>query len=82
MKSRRGGGKRWVATVQTDSTHPPPGLFTKSSSNDRTRVSFKEGVAQGAGLRHEDADVFHQSSRSWIERLKALRTGKSKALAL
>lgn len=23
--------KRWVATVTTDSTHPPPGLFTKSA---------------------------------------------------
>lgn len=23
---------RWVAKVKTDSTHPPPGLFTKSAS--------------------------------------------------
>ena len=23
--------KRWVAKVKTDSTHPPPGLFTKSA---------------------------------------------------
>ena len=24
--------KRWVAKVKTDSTHPPPGLFTKDAS--------------------------------------------------
>jgi tRNA(adenine34) deaminase len=24
--------KKWIASVKTDSTHPPPGLFTKSAA--------------------------------------------------
>lgn len=30
-KSHRKSGRRWLASVTTDSTHPPEGLFTKSA---------------------------------------------------
>jgi tRNA(adenine34) deaminase len=43
--------KRWVAGVTTDSTHPPPGLFTKSAQAiTRALVSKKvspKGPASG-----------------------------------
>jgi tRNA(adenine34) deaminase len=43
--------KRWVAGVTTDSTHPPPGLFTKSAEAiTRALVSKKvspKGPASG-----------------------------------
>src|SRR5579859_274288 len=43
--------KRWVASVKTDSTHPPSGLFTKSAATiARTLASRKvspKGPASG-----------------------------------
>lgn len=34
--------KRWVATVNTDSTHPPAGLFTKSATTIARTLASKE----------------------------------------
>ena len=43
--------KKWVASVKTDSTHPPAGLFTKDASTiARTLASKKvspKGLASG-----------------------------------
>jgi Protein of unknown function (DUF3175) len=52
--TRKGTSKRrWVANVQTDSTHPPAGLFTKSAATiarslASTKVSPK---GPGSGMR-------------------------------
>jgi tRNA(adenine34) deaminase len=50
-KSPASKKKRWVARVQTDSTHPPEGLFTKNASTiARTLASKKvspKGVESG-----------------------------------
>jgi hypothetical protein len=45
--------KRWVATVTTDSTHPPRGLFTKSAATIARTLASKEVSPKGpaSGLR-------------------------------
>ena len=40
---------RWVASVQTDSTHPPPGLFTKSASTIAKALASKSVSPKGPG---------------------------------
>jgi len=45
--------KRWVAKVKTDSTHPPPGLFTKSASTIARTLASKKVSPKGpaSGMR-------------------------------
>jgi Protein of unknown function (DUF3175) len=54
-KRRRAGRntKRWVAKVKTDSTHPPPGLFTKSASTISRVLASKKVSPKGpqSGMR-------------------------------
>ncbi|HEX4075603.1 MAG TPA: DUF3175 domain-containing protein [Candidatus Acidoferrales bacterium] len=47
------GGKRWVAGVKTDSTHPPAGLFTKSASTIARVLASKKVSPKGpqSGMR-------------------------------
>jgi hypothetical protein len=47
--ARRAGsrsGKRWVARVTTDSTHPQPGLFYKGCSDQRSLPCVEAGLAE------------------------------------
>src|SRR2546427_11510641 len=39
--------KRWVASVKTDSTHPPAGLFTKSATIIARTLASKEVSPKG-----------------------------------
>lgn len=41
--------KRWVAKVKTDSTHPPPGLFTKSAATIARGLASKKVSPKGVG---------------------------------
>ena len=41
--------KRWVAKVKTDSTHPPPGLFTKSATTIARTLASKKVSPKGPG---------------------------------
>jgi tRNA(adenine34) deaminase len=41
--------KRWVATVTTDSTHPPAGLFTKSAATIVRSLASKKVSPKGIG---------------------------------
>jgi hypothetical protein len=38
---------RWVADVKTDSTHPPPGLFTKDAATIAKTLASKEVSPKG-----------------------------------
>ncbi|HTW23129.1 MAG TPA: DUF3175 domain-containing protein [Candidatus Baltobacteraceae bacterium] len=53
MKRGKSGGKRWVAGVKTDSTHPPPGLFTKSAATIARVLASKKVSPKGpqSGMR-------------------------------
>jgi tRNA(adenine34) deaminase len=46
-------GKKWVASVKTDSTHPPAGLFTKSAATIARTLASKKVSPKGpaSGLR-------------------------------
>jgi tRNA(adenine34) deaminase len=41
--------KRWVATVKTDSTHPPAGLFTKDAATIARVLASKRVSPKGVG---------------------------------
>jgi Protein of unknown function (DUF3175) len=52
LRGRR-SGKRWVATVKTVSTFPPPGLFNKSASEIAKSLASKKVSPKGpqSGMR-------------------------------
>lgn len=41
--------RRWVARVTTDSTHPPPGLFTKDAATIARTLASPKVSPKGAG---------------------------------
>jgi hypothetical protein len=47
QKSRK--ANRWVSKVKTDSTHPPPGLFTKSAATIARSLASKRVSPKGPG---------------------------------
>jgi hypothetical protein len=46
---RSNQGRRWVAKVKTDSTHPPPGLFTKNAVTIARTLASREVSPKGLG---------------------------------
>ena len=52
-RSKRGSGKYWVASVTSDSTHPPEGLFTKDAAAIARALASKRISPKGpvSGLR-------------------------------
>jgi len=52
-RSKRGSGKYWVASVTSDSTHPPEGLFTKDAAAIARSLASKRISPKGpvSGLR-------------------------------
>src|SRR5438876_8609481 len=53
MPESRKKRKKWVAQVQTDSTHPPEGLFTKNAPTIARTLASKKVSPKGpvSGLR-------------------------------
>lgn len=49
QSSRQKSGKRWVAGVTTDSTHPPQGLFTKDAATIARSLASKKVSPKGPG---------------------------------
>ena len=43
------GTHRWVASVKTDSTHPPEGLFTKDAATIARTLASKKVSPKGVG---------------------------------
>src|SRR5579863_5659607 len=52
-KASRKSGKRWIAKVTTDSTHPAKGLFTKDAATIARSLASKRVSPKGpeSGLR-------------------------------
>lgn len=76
--------KKWVARVNTESTHPPPGLFKKSAaviarSLASTKVSPK-GVASGLRMLtfyiNRAGDTLTAHRRSELEKAKRLMSAR------
>src|SRR6266481_4766957 len=76
--------KRWVATVKTDSTHPPEGLFTKSASTIAKILASKEVSPKGptSGLRmltyfiNRAGEGLSAARRTELEKAKALLSNR------
>lgn len=88
-------GKRWVAKVKTDSTHPPAGLFKKDAATIARALASKKVSPKGPGSGMRMLTYFlnrggrglSASRRAELERAKSLlskriqreKTGKQKA---
>ena len=72
--------KRWVAKVNTDSTHPPEGLFTKSAATIARTLASKKVSPKGpaSGMRmlnyfiNRGGRRLSASRRAELEKAKAL----------
>ena len=81
MASKR---KRWVASVKTDSTHPPEGLFTKDASTIAKTLASKRVSPKGpvSGLRmltyfiNRAGKGLSASRRSELEKAKTLLSNR------
>src|SRR6266478_581482 len=79
-RAARHASKRWVATVTTDSTHPPEGLFTKKASTIARTLASKKVSPKGpsSGLRmlsyfiNRAGKGLSAARRTELERAKAL----------
>jgi tRNA(adenine34) deaminase len=49
QQNKKRSSKRRVATVRTDSTHPPAGLFTRSASTIARTLASKKVSPKGPG---------------------------------
>jgi len=90
--SRRGhaarrSGRRWVASVKTDSTHPPAGLFTKSAATIARVLASKKVSPKGpsSGMRmlnyfiNRAGKGLTRSRRATLERAKTLLSKRIRA---
>jgi tRNA(adenine34) deaminase len=87
-KSRKEtNGKRWVARVKTDSTHPQAGLFTKSAVEIARSLASKRVSPKGpaSGLRmltyfiNRAGRNLSSTRKAELERAKKLLSAKIKA---
>jgi hypothetical protein len=78
------GNKKWVARVNTDSTHPPPGLFKKSAAAIARTLASKKVSPKGlaSGLRmltfyiNRAGEKLTAHRRSELEKAKRLMSAR------
>lgn len=79
-----GKARKWVATVKTDSTHPPEGLFTRSASTIARALASKKVSPKGpaSGLRmltyfiNRGGKGLSANRRAELEKAKALLSSR------
>jgi tRNA(adenine34) deaminase len=82
-KKRQATPKRWVASVDTDSTHPPEGLFTKSAETIARTLASKKVSPKGpaSGMRmltyflNRGGHGLSQERRAELEKAKGILSG-------
>jgi len=83
-RAAKNPSKRWVATVKTDSTHPPEGLFTKNASTIARTLASKKVSPKGptSGLRmlsyfiNRAGEGLSAARRTELEKAKALLSSR------
>src|SRR5690242_12305061 len=78
--------KRWVAKVKTDSTHPPPGLFTKDASTIARVLASRKVSPKGpqSGMRmltyfiNRGGRGLSRSRKRELERAKSLLSKRTR----
>jgi Protein of unknown function (DUF3175) len=82
---RKGSTRKWSDKVKTDSTHPPPGLFTKSAPTIARALASKKVSPKGlgSGMRmlsfyiNRAGHNLSKSRRAELERAKELLSKRS-----
>jgi len=86
MTAKKGDKKRWVRGVKTDSTHPPPALFTKDAQTI-ARVMAQKKVSPGgigSGIRmiqyfiNRAGKHLPAERKSELEKAKAMLRAKAR----
>lgn len=73
---------RWIGKVKTDSTEPPPGLFTKRASIIARTLASGKVSPKGPESGMRMLNYFINSRRARPLRFTPRRTGKSKIAAI
>lgn len=85
--TKRSEPKKWVRTVDTDSTHPPEGLFTKSAAVIARTLASKKVSPKGpaSGMRmltyflNRGGKGLSATRKAELERAKGLLSARVKA---
>jgi tRNA(adenine34) deaminase len=78
-KATKKNGKRWVASVNTDSTYPPEGLFTKDAETIARTLASKKVSPKGPGSGMRMLNYFINRAGKGLteERRAALKKAKT-----
>jgi hypothetical protein len=90
MATKRAARRKWVRTVTTDSTHPPPRTFTGSAADIARKMARKDVSPKGLGSAIRMIQYFinrggrnlSATRRAELERAKRIlqrRTARQKA---
>lgn len=72
--------KRWIAKVKTDSTHPPPGLFTRSAATIASALASKRVSPKGPGSGMRMLTYFINRAGSGLSSERRAELEKAKSL--
>lgn len=72
--------KRWVSKVTTDSTHPPPDLFTKRASTIARTLASKKVSPKGPGSGMRMLTYFINRAGRGLSASRRAELEKAKAL--
>jgi len=72
--------KKWVATVKTDSTHPPAGLFTKDATTIAKTLASKKVSPKGPGSGMRMLTYFINRAGRGLSPKRRVKLEKAKAL--
>lgn len=72
--------KKWVASVTTDSTHPPAGLFTKDASTIARALASKKVSPKGPGSGMRMLTYFINRAGSGLSASRRAELEKAKSL--
>jgi len=78
--SARNTTKRWVASVKTDSTHPPSGLFTRSAATIARTLASRKVSPKGPASGMRMLTYFINRAGSGLSLRRRAELEKAKAL--
>jgi hypothetical protein len=76
----QGKKKKWVASVTTDSTHPPAGLFTKGAATIARTLASKKVSPKGPGSGMRMLTYFINRGGRGLSARRRAELDKAKAL--
>lgn len=80
MTSKSAANKKWIAEVTTDSTHPPPGLFTKNADTIARTLASKKVSPKGPASGMRMLTYFINRAGRGLSEKRRVELEKAKAL--